>query len=76
MTEMKYHTLPEFDDTVPDQKSVTVVTDIKDYSEKNHLSLDQDDIDYYNTMIDRQYNDIELYDLAQSNSEHSRHWFF
>jgi phosphoribosylformylglycinamidine synthase len=24
----------------------------------------------------RDPTDVELYDMAQSNSEHSRHWFF
>ena len=43
------------------------------------LSLDESDIEYY-TKLFKQYGryptDIELYDLAQSNSEHSRHSFF
>jgi phosphoribosylformylglycinamidine synthase len=35
--------------------------------------------DYYNALfveMGRDPTDVELFDLAQSNSEHSRHWFF
>lgn len=35
---------------------------------------------YYTTLfrddIGRDPTDVELFDIAQSNSEHSRHWFF
>ena len=44
------------------------------------LALDEWDVDYYvnlfRTKIRRNPTDVELFDLAQSNSEHSRHWFF
>ncbi|MFQ3573114.1 MAG: phosphoribosylformylglycinamidine synthase, partial [Thermodesulfovibrionales bacterium] len=44
------------------------------------LGFDQWDIDfYYNlfvTDLKRNPTDVELFDLSQSNSEHSRHWFF
>ncbi|KAG7161940.1 Phosphoribosylformylglycinamidine synthase-like [Homarus americanus] len=47
---------------------------------KMGLAFDEWDIDYYTDMfkknIQRNPTTVELFDLAQSNSEHSRHWFF
>lgn len=43
------------------------------------LGFDAQDEDYYLqlfTEMGRDPTDVELFDLAQSNSEHSRHWFF
>uniref|UniRef100_T1IU41 Phosphoribosylformylglycinamidine synthase n=1 Tax=Strigamia maritima TaxID=126957 RepID=T1IU41_STRMM len=44
------------------------------------LALDDWDIDYYTNLfcnkIKRNPTSVECFDLAQSNSEHSRHWFF
>eukprot|EP00737_Agarophyton_chilense_P003176 gb/GEZJ01003686.1/.p1 GENE.gb/GEZJ01003686.1/~~gb/GEZJ01003686.1/.p1 ORF type:complete len:1455 (-),score=231.88 gb/GEZJ01003686.1/:2637-6386(-) len=43
------------------------------------LAFDDADIAYYTAMfrrLRRNPTNVELYDLAQSNSEHSRHWFF
>jgi len=44
------------------------------------LGLDDWDIDYYYNLfvndIGRNPTNVECFDLAQSNSEHSRHWFF
>lgn len=44
------------------------------------LGFDEQDIDYYlhffRDDMKRNPTDVELFDLAQSNSEHSRHWFF
>ncbi len=44
------------------------------------LGLDDWDIDYYyNLFVDdikRNPTNVECFDLSQSNSEHSRHWFF
>ncbi|XP_064637394.1 phosphoribosylformylglycinamidine synthase-like [Lineus longissimus] len=44
------------------------------------LALDEWDLDYYTEMftkrIKRNPTNVECFDLAQSNSEHSRHWFF
>eukprot|EP01147_Barroeca_monosierra_P009992 gene9992-2167_t len=48
----------------------------------SHLGLGFDDwdIDYYTklfqTKIGRNPTSVECFDIAQSNSEHSRHWFF
>ena len=51
---------------------------IKEYGEENGLTFDDQDIEYYRNVVfkDRDPTDIELFDLAQSNSEHSRHWYF
>ncbi|XP_008405528.1 phosphoribosylformylglycinamidine synthase isoform X1 [Poecilia reticulata] len=43
------------------------------------LAFDSWDLDYYTSMfqrINRNPTSVECFDLAQSNSEHSRHWFF
>jgi len=44
------------------------------------LALDDWDLDYYTRLfresVGRDPTDVELFDIAQSNSEHSRHWFF
>jgi phosphoribosylformylglycinamidine synthase len=44
------------------------------------LGLDDWDIDYYYNLfvkdIGRDPSNVECFDLSQSNSEHSRHWFF
>lgn len=43
------------------------------------LSFDEWDIRFYNELfhkLKRNPTSVECFDLAQSNSEHSRHWFF
>jgi len=44
------------------------------------LAFDDWDLDYYTGLfrdrIGRNPTDVECFDIAQSNSEHSRHWFF
>jgi phosphoribosylformylglycinamidine synthase len=44
------------------------------------LGLDEWDIEYYHNLfikdIGRNPTNVECFDLSQSNSEHSRHWFF
>jgi phosphoribosylformylglycinamidine synthase len=44
------------------------------------LAFDEWDLDYYSRLfrddVGRNPTDVELFDIAQSNSEHSRHWFF
>jgi phosphoribosylformylglycinamidine synthase len=44
------------------------------------LAFDEWDLDYYTTLfaerIGRDPTNVECFDIAQSNSEHSRHWFF
>lgn len=44
------------------------------------LAFDEQDLQYYTKLfqddIKRNPTNVELFDIAQSNSEHSRHWFF
>lgn len=44
------------------------------------LAFDEQDLEYYYTLfkekLKRNPTTVECFDLAQSNSEHSRHWFF
>lgn len=44
------------------------------------LGMDEQDLDMYLALfrdkIKRDPTSVELYDLGQGNSEHSRHWFF
>jgi phosphoribosylformylglycinamidine synthase len=44
------------------------------------LAFDEWDLDYYTSLfqdrIGRNPTSVEVFDIAQSNSEHSRHWFF
>ncbi len=43
------------------------------------LAFDEWDIDYYSRLFQemgRNPTNVECFDIAQSNSEHSRHWFF
>ena len=44
------------------------------------LAFDDWDLDYYTELfqkkLKRNPTSVECFDLAQSNSEHSRHWFF
>jgi len=44
------------------------------------LGFDDWDLDYYTALfkdkLKRDPTDVELFDLGQANSEHSRHWFF
>lgn len=53
---------------------------LKDLNSAKGLGFDSWDIDFYSSMfaneLRRDPTDVECFDLAQSNSEHSRHWFF
>jgi phosphoribosylformylglycinamidine synthase len=44
------------------------------------LAFDEWDLDYYTSLfidrVGRNPTNVECFDIAQSNSEHSRHWFF
>jgi phosphoribosylformylglycinamidine synthase len=41
-----------------------------------NLDLSYEDIDYYKSLLNRNYTNVEIYDLMQFNSEHARHHFF
>jgi phosphoribosylformylglycinamidine synthase len=53
---------------------------LKEINKQMGLGFDRHDIDYYYELfikkINRNPTSVECFDLAQSNSEHSRHWFF
>ncbi|XP_039449079.1 phosphoribosylformylglycinamidine synthase isoform X1 [Culex pipiens pallens] len=53
---------------------------IRDENTKLGLAFDEWDINYYTrlfqSLLKRNPTNVELFDCAQCNSEHSRHWFF
>jgi len=53
---------------------------MEEINEAMGLAFDEQDLDYYTAMfrddLKRNPTDVELFDIGQSNSEHSRHWFF
>lgn len=53
---------------------------LEEINVKMGLAFDEQDIKYYTALfkddIKRNPTTVELFDIAQSNSEHSRHWFF
>ena len=52
---------------------------IAEFNARECLALDDWDVDFYTRVfreMGRNPTNIELFDLAQSNSEHCRHWFF
>ncbi|XP_068630835.1 phosphoribosylformylglycinamidine synthase [Battus philenor] len=53
---------------------------MKSVNEKLGLAFDNWDMEFYMDLfvnkLQRDPTSVELFDLAQSNSEHSRHWFF
>lgn len=54
--------------------------ELKKLSDEMGLAFDDWDLDYYFNLfkhkMKRNPTLVECFDLAQSNSEHSRHWFF
>lgn len=53
---------------------------LEEINEIMGLAFDEQDLQYYTGLfrddIKRDPTTVELFDIAQSNSEHSRHWFF
>ncbi|XP_053691079.1 phosphoribosylformylglycinamidine synthase [Sabethes cyaneus] len=53
---------------------------LKEVNEKLGLAFDEWDMQYYTNLfqnvLKRNPTNVELFDCAQCNSEHSRHWFF
>lgn len=53
---------------------------IEEVNQKLGLSFDDWDLEFYTNLfknvLKRDATSVELFDCAQSNSEHSRHWFF
>jgi phosphoribosylformylglycinamidine synthase len=58
----------------------TGITPQQELNKEMGLAFDDWDLDYYTRLfrdeIGRNPTDVECFDIAQSNSEHSRHWFF
>ncbi|PON57185.1 Phosphoribosylformylglycinamidine synthase [Parasponia andersonii] len=53
---------------------------LEEINQEMGLAFDEQDLQYYTRLfreeIRRNPTTVELFDIAQSNSEHSRHWFF
>lgn len=53
---------------------------LEEINKQMGLAFDEFDLEYYTGLfrddIKRNPTNVELFDIAQSNSEHSRHWFF
>ncbi|KAL5719136.1 phosphoribosylformylglycinamidine synthase [Ranunculus cassubicifolius] len=53
---------------------------LEEINKRMGFAFDEQDIQYYTKLfrdeIKRDPTTVELFDIAQSNSEHSRHWFF
>ena len=56
------------------------INTICEVNENMNLAMDQNDLTFYTNLykykLKRDPTNVELFDLAQSNSEHSRHWIF
>ena len=81
MVETIYHEpLESFGKTTPRESVQHISLDsLAEFSEQHGLGFDETDLNYYRELFEtagRAPTDVELYDLAQSNSEHSRHWLF
>lgn len=87
MTECVYsHRLTSFETSVvPEEVLYIPVMEkgrkaLEEINEKMGLAFDEQDLQYYTRLfvedIKRNPTTVELFDIAQSNSEHSRHWFF
>jgi len=87
MTEEQYLTpLTTFDSGVETEDVVIVPimkegrTALEKINEEKGLGFDDFDLDYYTDLfkskLGRDPTDVECFDMGQSNSEHSRHWFF
>ncbi|MEJ2215654.1 MAG: phosphoribosylformylglycinamidine synthase [Gemmatimonadota bacterium] len=87
MTECRYlEPLDSFDPGVEPEPvvHVPVVAEgraaLERMNREKGLAFDDRDLDYYTQLfqarLGRDPTNVELFDIAQSNSEHSRHWFF
>lgn len=87
MTEQRYHSpLKSFaTDTIPAEVETIPLMEegraaLERVNNEMGFAFDEWDLDYYTKMfcedLKRNPTNVELFDIAQSNSEHSRHWFF
>lgn len=87
MTEQEYKSaIQTFDIDVVTEKVATVPimeegrAALEKINKEKGLGFDDFDLDYYTHLfkekLKRNPTDVECFDMGQSNSEHSRHWFF
>eukprot|EP00559_Dactyliosolen_fragilissimus_P000909 CAMPEP_0184855730 /NCGR_PEP_ID=MMETSP0580-20130426/866_1 /TAXON_ID=1118495 /ORGANISM="Dactyliosolen fragilissimus" /LENGTH=1315 /DNA_ID=CAMNT_0027350309 /DNA_START=32 /DNA_END=3979 /DNA_ORIENTATION=+ len=87
MTEQPYDKPIETFDTNVETKGVKTIpimeegrTALERVNAEMGLGFDDFDLDYYTNLfkvkLGRNPTDVECFDMGQSNSEHSRHWFF
>lgn len=87
MTECEYQEpITTFDTGIKPERVFTIPiieegrSALIEINQKMGLGLDDWDIDYYYNLfkkeLGRNPTNVECFDLSQSNSEHSRHWFF
>jgi len=87
MTEMVYSSPLQSFETLEQASPIQVVPlkergmdALKELNQVLGLGMDEWDMKYYYQMfveeLKRNPTNVELFDIAQSNSEHSRHWFF
>ena len=73
---MDYFSITNLDANV---KSGIEYVDIRKYNTEMGLNLSPIDLDTYQSIFDklgRKPTNVEIYDIAQSQSEHARHWYF
>ena len=78
LSSFKSSILPEAATVVPVMEQGRAA--IEEINLRMGLAFDEQDLHYYTSLfrddIKRNPTNVELFDIAQSNSEHSRHWFF
>lgn len=81
-TEQIYNSLPLSlnNNTICESTYIVPINTISNVNDTNGFAMDNDDINFYTNLfknkLKRDPTNVELFDLAQSNSEHSRHWIF
>lgn len=77
MTEQYYHAPLKDFNVLTTSENVYSVSNIEQFAQDNSFGWDTQDLEYYQSLFtDRPPTNVELIDIAQSNSEHSRHHFF
>ncbi|WCJ19662.1 Phosphoribosylformylglycinamidine synthase [Euphorbia peplus] len=78
LTSFKTSVVPEEVRYIPVMERGRVA--LEEINREMGLAFDEQDLQYYTRLfkedIKRNPTTVELFDIAQSNSEHSRHWFF
>tara|TARA_B100001173_G_scaffold312308_1_gene332804 strand:+ start:3217 stop:6888 length:3672 start_codon:yes stop_codon:yes gene_type:complete len=81
-TEQIYNTLPLSlnNNIIRESTYIIPINTISTVNDTMGFAMDNHDIDFYTNLfknkLKRNPTNVELFDLAQSNSEHSRHWIF